>query len=1589
VTVDTRQFLYSRNGEPLPEIGSLSTETFRYSRNNEPYPALQPSPPVIGAATAPLQTVSVSQPAASLTGNATAPLQTVSASQPAASPAVIGTATAPLQTVSVLQPAAHYAAPKQNASIAQFDPTATASIVHGHRRVTVHPPLQRILISQFAVTATAPSDFPRLQVTGVNQFAPIVTGEQIAAPPLQTVSVRQLEIGGVAVTVPAVLEQSSITIFQPSVFASGNAVASPPLQTVNGSQPAVTAAAGAGANAVATPPLQRVSITQTPINYITLLGIGPEGSVGVPIVGVPGMIELLGIGIEGGIGTPTLAADIILAGIGSEGGIGTASVTGGVDSIIIVGIGPEGGIGTPSLGGNITLPGFWELNAGALTKDDYIHDISFAQEMIGTPSITNAYKSIQGGIPSSEDIGRPYLYDVGQISVTGGPPPSPFLDSELSATPPSGSLQNYFAALMPDSDSFDLIWRVKESDGTDTIEWKVPISHYDGSGSLIVRTKRQNGTTIVHPINHVTYTIRKNTQHHDQSGTNYYQYVAYAPHYDLNRIAAIPFATEAPGTSIGEIFACLERVTGWRFGGGGCLPFTGPSDCAFVGGPQFSSQEASVLTELFQISSTFGGVWRWDEFNHYAFLECSVGAGSSIVADYKTNLLSAERTEEDKPQQQVLVTEDINGVIHGESAAMALLELQAEDACEQYQAELQSQLAQQNNADNSQFDPCTIASGPSGSSQTASLPTFKFTSNALKSQRTYLRELYLLSQAPQVTYSGAVLDTSMLQGGSPEGRIPLGRWVTFKDDEADIHDVVRCVGADYNLLEPEKTSYQFDNEVPWENISNQALTVASAANAQALAGLLGVPKNPKLAPGPTANQNSKQDTSQCLDDAAIEADWIPPPTCVGKGQKLVNALEDKQAQYLKLLDFGTSIQAQAEAALGYMEGVKAGAEGQGVNLPVGQFINGLHATIFKIKQAILTAEVAVLQAQQDLDNANEIAGAEGGMWGFMLSTIVSDSSGGSGSAVSCDSLKGAADKAQTAKNASDKIEKGHWQWSVQQFKVGDCPPDPLPSDATNMGVDSGLDKAVKSTADGACYFARITANNPVLGTQSGDQTTHGHINCGDITTDTTETGGSGSGAGGGGGTPIIDGQTMFVVYHLLKDMVDANVLLNKQWDAITKTDKLAEELRNNVKECVAKASDQALTSLALCDQQKTDNPPQPTTADGGGGGNCPEGQHESCSDGYGCVCVDDRIQFQDKVDVYRGFGNPLTETVDGSNKVTGNAKRKPGDLGQDCITRTQSLAKLASGTAQAASVQLASIGSQLQKAENARIAATETVDTVTFPWGIDSQGLIDVVSNVRAICATIQSTADTVGTSAKKFGDLSQVGIGMSSAANALNVQNAKQVKDSNDTLNTLQGLRADINQNVSDTTASFGSLTPLWSEVARSLKTYEDGFGLWAMAIAGIEPQKFNTDTGVVTDHRADALNALAPGRDALAQISSLTHNAGILINASGAAGAALLDAVDCADAYLVSAGVDIGAQRTQSVVAQNTWAVDSPTMDLNPDALPTLDPDYDRVQDSDGRTIQRMSVRSAEPDNPNVNDVWIKTETDYLPPSPVPSDS
>jgi hypothetical protein len=229
----------------------------------------------------------------------------------------------------------------------------------------------------------------------------------------------------------------------------------------------------------------------------------------------------------------------------------------------------------------------------------------------------------------------------------------------------------------------------------------------------------------------------------------------------------------------------------------------------------------------------------------------------------------------------------------------------------------------------------------------------------------------------------------------------------------------------------------------------------------------------------------------------------------------------------------------------------------------------------------------------------------------------------------------------------------------------------------------------------------------------------------------------------------------------------------------------------------------------------------------------------------------------------------------------------------------------------------------------------------------------------------------------------------MSSAANALNVQNAKQVKDSNDTLNTLQGLRADINQNVSDTTASFGSLTPLWSEVARSLKTYEDGFGLWAMAIAGIEPQKFNTDTGVVTDHRADALNALAPGRDALAQISSLTHNAGILINASGAAGAALLDAVDCADAYLVSAGVDIGAQRTQSVVAQNTWAVDSPTMDLNPDALPTLDPDYDRVQDSDGRTIQRMSVRSAEPDNPNVNDVWIQTETDYLPPSPVPSDS
>jgi hypothetical protein len=46
VTVDTRQFLYSRNGEPLPEIGSLSTETFLYSRNNEPYQGIFPSPNV-------------------------------------------------------------------------------------------------------------------------------------------------------------------------------------------------------------------------------------------------------------------------------------------------------------------------------------------------------------------------------------------------------------------------------------------------------------------------------------------------------------------------------------------------------------------------------------------------------------------------------------------------------------------------------------------------------------------------------------------------------------------------------------------------------------------------------------------------------------------------------------------------------------------------------------------------------------------------------------------------------------------------------------------------------------------------------------------------------------------------------------------------------------------------------------------------------------------------------------------------------------------------------------------------------------------------------------------------------------------------------------------------------------------------------------------------------------------------------------------------------------------------------------------------------------------------------------------------------
>jgi hypothetical protein len=289
-------------------------------------------------------------------------------------------------------------------------------------------------------------------------------------------------------------------------------------------------------------------------------------------------------------------------------------------------------------------------------------------------------------------------------------------------------------------------------------------------------------------------------------------------------------------------------------------------------------------------------------------------------------------------------------------------------------------------------------------------------------------------------------------------------------------------------------------------------------------------------------------------------------------------------------------------------------------------------------------------------------------------------------------------------------------------------------------------------------------------------------------------------------------------------------------------------------------------------------------------------------------------------------------------------------------------------------------------AENARIAASETADTVTFPWGIDSQGLIDVVDNVRAICATIQSTAATVGTSAGQFGDLSGVGIGMSPAANAANVQNANQIKLSSDALIALQGLRANINQNVSDTTASFGSLTPLWSEVARSLKTYEDGFGLWAMAIAGMEPQKLD-DHGVPVDHRIEAISALDPGRLALAQISTLAHDAGILINASGAAGAALLDAVDCADGYLVNAGVDINAQRTQSVDSQNTWATDTPSQDFNPDNLPTLDPDYDRAPDQYGRQVQRLSVRSNEPVNPNLNDIWIQTDTDFQPQSPYSS--
>jgi hypothetical protein len=234
----------------------------------------------------------------------------------------------------------------------------------------------------------------------------------------------------------------------------------------------------------------------------------------------------------------------------------------------------------------------------------------------------------------------------------------------------------------------------------------------------------------------------------------------------------------------------------------------------------------------------------------------------------------------------------------------------------------------------------------------------------------------------------------------------------------------------------------------------------------------------------------------------------------------------------------------------------------------------------------------------------------------------------------------------------------------------------------------------------------------------------------------------------------------------------------------------------------------------------------------------------------------------------------------------------------------------------------------------------------------------------------------------------------MSSAVNPANPENSQAISDAGDAQASLQAARDDINAQANALTADASWMDGAWDYVQSSLSDLEDTLRLWGVTTSGIDPDKLTIDpmtgqpTSSSTDNRTSATIALLPALKALAQISQIRKRMTVQIAAMNHAAAALLDAVDCADSYLVAAGVDVNAQRGQSVSVQNTWSARTPQVDDSPNSNAALDPDYDPTGGDSGNFVPQLWTHDGEPDPTQVNpgDVWIDTSIDLGPIPMVP---